>query len=147
VGRTARIEPAGAKTLSISWAWAAKPLDSPLTIAADIYDAVMALPPEERRDRANVNEAVREDQQSLKKNLGANAGLTKIRHDTGLERTARRATLSGRHTSGPGQATSATRRHGRIGHEQIFVAKTGSHWTSELIAALSRARPKKNPPA
>jgi hypothetical protein len=25
---------------------------------------------------------------------------------------------------GPDQATSATRRHGRIGHEQIFVAKT-----------------------
>src|SRR5258708_36460883 len=25
---------------------------------------------------------------------------------------------------GPGQATSANRRHGRIGHEQIFVAKT-----------------------
>jgi hypothetical protein len=24
---------------------------------------------------------------------------------------------------GPAQATSATRRHGRIGHEQIFVAK------------------------
>ena len=38
---------------------------------------------------------------SLKKNLGANAGLTIIRHDTGLERAARRATLSGRHTSAP----------------------------------------------
>jgi hypothetical protein len=59
VGRTARIEPAGAKTLSISWAWAEKPLDSPLTIDAAIHEAVMALPPEERRDRVKVNEAVR----------------------------------------------------------------------------------------
>jgi hypothetical protein len=41
------------------WAWAVKPLDSPLTIDAAIHDAVMALPPEERLDRAKVNEAVR----------------------------------------------------------------------------------------
>jgi hypothetical protein len=38
--------------------WAEKPLDSPLTIDAVIHDAVMALPPEERRDRAKVNDAV-----------------------------------------------------------------------------------------
>jgi hypothetical protein len=31
-----------------------------LTIDADIHEAVMALPPDERRDRAKVNEAVRE---------------------------------------------------------------------------------------
>jgi hypothetical protein len=31
-----------------------------LTIHADIHAAVMALPPDERRDRAKVNEAVRE---------------------------------------------------------------------------------------
>ncbi len=30
-----------------------------MTIDADIHDAVMALPPDERRDRAKVNEAVR----------------------------------------------------------------------------------------
>jgi hypothetical protein len=36
-----------------------KPLDSTLTIDAAIHDAVMALPPDERCDRANVNEAVR----------------------------------------------------------------------------------------
>ncbi len=40
--------------------WAEKPLDSPLTIDAAIHDAVMALPPDERRDRARVNEAVRD---------------------------------------------------------------------------------------
>jgi hypothetical protein len=40
--------------------WAEKPLDSPLTIDAAIHDAVMALPPDERRDREKVNEAVRE---------------------------------------------------------------------------------------
>jgi hypothetical protein len=63
VGRTARIEPAGpttAKALSISWEWAEKPVDSPLTIDATIHEVVMALPPDERRDRAKVNEAVRE---------------------------------------------------------------------------------------
>ena len=36
-----------------------KPLDSPLTIAVDIHEAVMALPPDERRDREKVNAAVR----------------------------------------------------------------------------------------
>jgi hypothetical protein len=41
------------------WKWAEKPLDSPLTISAEIHEAVMALPPEERRDRAKVNEAAR----------------------------------------------------------------------------------------
>ena len=40
------------------WEWAEKPLDSPLTIDADIHNAVMALPPDERRHRARVNEAV-----------------------------------------------------------------------------------------
>jgi hypothetical protein len=42
------------------WEWPEKPLDSPLTIDAAIHDAVMALPPDERRDRAKVNEAVRD---------------------------------------------------------------------------------------
>jgi hypothetical protein len=42
------------------WEWAEKPLDSPLMIDAAIHEAVMALPPDERRDRAKVNEAVRE---------------------------------------------------------------------------------------
>ncbi len=49
------------------WEWAEKPVDSPLMIDADIHDAVMALPPDERRDRAKVNEAVREDQQKASK--------------------------------------------------------------------------------
>ena len=63
MGRTARIEPAGpttAKALSISWAWAEKPPHSTLTIPAEIHEAVMALPPNERHDRAKVNEAVRD---------------------------------------------------------------------------------------
>ncbi len=42
------------------WEWADKPVDSPLTIDAAIHEAVMALPPEERRDRVKVNEAVRD---------------------------------------------------------------------------------------
>ena len=42
------------------WEWAQKPRDSMLTIDAEIHHAVMALPPDERRDRAKVNEAVRE---------------------------------------------------------------------------------------
>jgi hypothetical protein len=41
------------------WEWAEKPVDSTLTIDAAIHDAVMALPPDERRDRAEVNVAVR----------------------------------------------------------------------------------------
>ncbi len=42
------------------WEWADKPVDNKPTIDAAIYDAVMALPPDERRDRAKVNEAVRD---------------------------------------------------------------------------------------
>jgi hypothetical protein len=42
------------------WEWATKPLDSPVTISADIHEAVMTLLPEERLDRAKVNEAVRD---------------------------------------------------------------------------------------
>ena len=41
------------------WQWANKPLDSPLTIPADIHHPVTLLPPEARRDRAKVNEAAR----------------------------------------------------------------------------------------
>ena len=42
------------------WEWAEKPVDSMLTIGAAIHDAVMALPPDERHDRAKVSEAVRD---------------------------------------------------------------------------------------
>ena len=44
------------------WAWAEKPPHSTLTIPAEIHEAVMALPPNERHDRAKVNEAVRKSQ-------------------------------------------------------------------------------------
>ena len=40
------------------WEWAQKPVDNPLTIPAVIHNAVMALSPEDRRDRVKVNEAV-----------------------------------------------------------------------------------------
>jgi hypothetical protein len=40
------------------WEWAERPVDSMLTIPAEIREAVMALSPEDRRDRAKVNEAV-----------------------------------------------------------------------------------------
>jgi len=46
------------------WEWAEKPVDSMLTIDAAIRDAIMALPPDERRDRAKVNQAVRESLKS-----------------------------------------------------------------------------------
>jgi hypothetical protein len=39
------------------WQWAEKPLDSSLTISADLHRAVMELTPDDRRDRAKVNEA------------------------------------------------------------------------------------------
>ena len=46
--------------LDLWWGWATKPLDSPVTISADIHEAVMTLLPEERLDREKVNEAVRD---------------------------------------------------------------------------------------
>jgi len=39
------------------WQWADKPLDSALTITAELHRAVMELAPEDRRDRAKVIEA------------------------------------------------------------------------------------------
>jgi hypothetical protein len=41
------------------WEWAKKPDGSYVTIPADIHNAVMELPLEERLDRNKVNEAVR----------------------------------------------------------------------------------------
>jgi len=41
------------------WQWAEKPLDSLETISAELHQAVMELPEEDRRDRAKVNEAAR----------------------------------------------------------------------------------------
>jgi hypothetical protein len=42
------------------WEWAEKPVDSTLTIPAEIHDAVMLLTPEEWRNRELVNQVVRE---------------------------------------------------------------------------------------
>jgi hypothetical protein len=39
------------------WQWADKPLDSHLTIPAELDRAVMELAPEDRRDREKVNAA------------------------------------------------------------------------------------------
>ena len=39
------------------WQWANKPLESQLTIPAELYRAVMELAPEARGDRAAVNQA------------------------------------------------------------------------------------------
>ena len=39
------------------WQWANKPLESQLTIPAELHRAVMELTPEDRRDRAAVNQA------------------------------------------------------------------------------------------
>jgi hypothetical protein len=46
------------------WQWANKPAESTLTIPAEIHRAITSLPPEERRDRGKVNEAVRKIQES-----------------------------------------------------------------------------------
>ena len=48
------------------WEWAEKPLDSPLTIDAEIHNAVMTLTPDERRDRDLVNQVVREGRGPLR---------------------------------------------------------------------------------
>jgi hypothetical protein len=39
------------------WQWATKPLESQLTIPAELHRAVMELAPDDRRDRATVNQA------------------------------------------------------------------------------------------
>ena len=54
--------------------WADKPVDNKPTIDAAIYDAVMALPPDERRDRAKVNEAVREGLKARRAATGRKRG-------------------------------------------------------------------------
>jgi hypothetical protein len=41
------------------WEWANKPFSDMATIPAEIHRPVMALPPEDRHDRAKVNEAAR----------------------------------------------------------------------------------------
>jgi hypothetical protein len=48
------------------WEWAEKPRDTMLTIDGDIHYPVMELSPEDRRDRAKVNEAVRRYRESRK---------------------------------------------------------------------------------
>ena len=41
------------------WEWVEKPASSTLTIPAHFHEAITKLPPEQRRDRTAVNEAVR----------------------------------------------------------------------------------------
>ncbi|MBV9562931.1 MAG: hypothetical protein JOY90_21195 [Bradyrhizobium sp.] len=41
------------------WDWAEKPLDSHLSISAELHRAVMELPEDDRNERAKVNEAAR----------------------------------------------------------------------------------------
>ena len=48
------------------WEWAEKPVESTLTIPAEIHDAVMMLTPAERRDRALINQVVREGRSPLR---------------------------------------------------------------------------------
>jgi hypothetical protein len=45
-------------TFDLLWEWAQKPHESLLMIDADIHRPIMELPPEDRRDREKVNEAV-----------------------------------------------------------------------------------------
>ena len=42
------------------WQWAKKPVDSPLTIPAELHYVVMRMPKDDRGDRRKVNEAVRD---------------------------------------------------------------------------------------
>jgi hypothetical protein len=48
------------------WEWATKPVESEMTIPAEIHDAVMMLTEDERKDRAIVNETVRTEQTPLR---------------------------------------------------------------------------------
>ena len=56
------------------WQWAEKPLDSPLTIPAELRRAVMELAPEERRDRAKVNEAAARAEAARSDEAGSGSG-------------------------------------------------------------------------
>ncbi|WP_197521048.1 hypothetical protein [Bradyrhizobium icense] len=49
------------------WEWTNKPFSDMATISAEIHEAVMALSPEDRRDRAKVNEAVQRHQARIQK--------------------------------------------------------------------------------
>jgi hypothetical protein len=42
------------------WQWAEKPIDSTLTIPAELHSAITALPEHDRHDRSKVNNAVRD---------------------------------------------------------------------------------------
>jgi hypothetical protein len=55
------------------WEWAEKPVDSSLTISADIYNPVMGLSEEDRRHRAKINEAVRRYQDEETKKAAVQA--------------------------------------------------------------------------
>jgi hypothetical protein len=52
------------------WEWANKPFSDMATIPAEIHQLVMALPPEDRHDRAKVNEAVGRYQRDRRSALG-----------------------------------------------------------------------------
>jgi hypothetical protein len=41
--------------------WADKPVESPMTIPTNLHRAIRELAPEDRRDRAKVNEAARRE--------------------------------------------------------------------------------------
>jgi hypothetical protein len=48
------------------WEWATKPVESHLTISAEIHEPIVMLTEEERKDRAIVNETVRTRQTPLR---------------------------------------------------------------------------------
>jgi hypothetical protein len=56
----------GKDAFDLWWEWATKPADSHLTIPAEIHDAGMMLTPEERKDRAIVNETLRTQMSPLR---------------------------------------------------------------------------------
>jgi hypothetical protein len=56
------------------WEWANKPFSDMATIPAEIHQPVMALPPEDRHDRAKVNKAVRLHQRDRRSALGPAKG-------------------------------------------------------------------------
>jgi hypothetical protein len=83
------------------WEWVEKPSYSTLKISAEIREAVMALPPEERRDRPKVNQAVRD---GLKL---AHCAQPEVRTRTAFRRRGNR---SARIHHCPSQAASYIRR-------------------------------------
>jgi hypothetical protein len=110
------------------WQWANKPPESTLTIPADIHHAITSLPPEARRDRAKVNEAVRKIE--MTEPIGTAIAVT-----SRLRRSIRWVPVAVAHTIIPGAAVD----HVRVQQRGPTLLQTGSV-PMNCLPALGRSK-------